>query len=101
MAVEMKAGNDELAAIVAKCDHAPTRAAVEAERAFSSAVGGGCKEPVGAYATCNGETITLLGMLLSASGTIVRGSASGNAAGTAELGKKLAAELLEKADAER
>jgi hydroxymethylbilane synthase len=101
MAIEMKGGNAQLAAIVAKCNHALTRAAVEAERAFSAAAGGGCKEPVGAYATCDGETVTLLGMLPSTDGTIVRGSASGATAGAAEIGKKLADQLLEKANAKR
>lgn len=40
-----------------------TALCVSAERVFSSAVGGGCKTPVGAYATVNREKMTIHGFL--------------------------------------
>ena len=50
MAVECRTDDERTAAILAGVDHAPTRAAVEAERAFLAELGSGCSLPVGAYA---------------------------------------------------
>ena len=50
MAVEIRADDERTAALVASADHAPTAAAVTAERSFLEALGGGCQVPVGAYA---------------------------------------------------
>ena len=53
MAVEIRAEDDRTAELVASADHAPTTAAVRAERSFLEALGGGCQVPVGAYAEFN------------------------------------------------
>jgi hydroxymethylbilane synthase len=50
MAVEIRADDKRTAELVASADHAPTTAAVNAERSFLEALGGGCQVPVGAYA---------------------------------------------------
>ena len=50
MAVEIRADDKRTAELVASADHAPTTAAVSAERSFLEALGGGCQVPVGAYA---------------------------------------------------
>ena len=50
MAVEIRADDERTAELVASADHAPTTAAVKAERSFLEALGGGCQVPVGAYA---------------------------------------------------
>ena len=50
MAVEIRADDKRTAELVASADHAPTTAAVRAERSFLEALGGGCQVPVGAYA---------------------------------------------------
>lgn len=50
LALEIRGDRKDVATLVAALDHAPTRACVEFERAFLSAVGGGCGSPVGAYA---------------------------------------------------
>ena len=50
MAVEIRADDERIAEVVASADHAPTKAAVTAERSFLEALGGGCQVPVGAYA---------------------------------------------------
>jgi hydroxymethylbilane synthase len=47
IAVQVREGDE---ALVSALDHAPTRRAVEAERAFARSVGGGCNVPVAAYA---------------------------------------------------
>ena len=50
MAVEIRADDARMTALVAAAHHPPTAAAVAAERAFLSILGGGCQVPVGAYA---------------------------------------------------
>lgn len=50
LAVEMKEGPSEAFELIEQLDDEPTRLAVELERAFLSAVGGGCSTPLGAHA---------------------------------------------------
>ncbi len=50
LAVECRGEDTELAALLATIDHAPTRAAVTAERSLLAALEAGCSAPVGAYA---------------------------------------------------
>ena len=49
-------------------DHAPTRAAVTAERAVLAALGGGCQVPIGALATVAADRLHLLGVVASPDG---------------------------------
>jgi hydroxymethylbilane synthase len=50
VAVECRANDAATAALLAAVDHAPTRADVEAERAFLAELGTGCSLPVAAHA---------------------------------------------------
>ena len=50
LAVQCRSDNADALRLLAVIDHAPTRAAVDAERAFLEALGGGCAVPVAAYA---------------------------------------------------
>jgi hydroxymethylbilane synthase len=59
-------------------DDAPTRRAVEAERALLRRLGGGCLSALGAYALVEGLELTLQAVVLDASGrTIIRARARG------------------------
>jgi hydroxymethylbilane synthase len=63
-------------------DHEPSRRAVDAERAWLAAIGGGCDLPAGAHATLDGDDVVLTAVLASYDGRIVlrdqeRGSAPG------------------------
>jgi hydroxymethylbilane synthase len=49
VAVECRAGDDDTRAAVARVDDAPTRHAVEVERAFLGQLGSGCSLPVGGH----------------------------------------------------
>lgn len=50
VAVECRADDATVAAALADVDHAPTRTAVTAERAFLAELGSGCSLPIGAHA---------------------------------------------------
>lgn len=72
-------------------DHAPTRAAVEAERAFLSATGGGCRSPIGAVGTIDGEFLELLGGLARDDGLAVEfASIRGSRGDPVGIGRELA-----------
>ena len=61
---------DDLPTIMALAflDHAPSRAAVECERAALNSLGGGCQVPIGALAEVSGEQITLQAVVANPDG---------------------------------
>jgi hydroxymethylbilane synthase len=54
VALECRAGDERMARLAAALHHPPTARAVTAERAFLSALGGGCNVPLGALAELGG-----------------------------------------------
>jgi hydroxymethylbilane synthase len=81
----------------AALDHADTRAAVTAERAFLRSLGGGCQVPIGAYASAAGATLRLSGIVITPDGAEhVSGVRSGAASDAEAIGAALGAELLER-----
>lgn len=98
LAVECRAGDARTLALLEPLDHASTRAAVGAERAFLRGLGGGCTLPIGAFAELDAlnenASLTLHGMIAQPDGQrIVRGSLCGPLAEAETIGAKLA-ELL-------
>jgi hydroxymethylbilane synthase len=77
-------------------DDGPTRSAVESERAWLRAVGGGCDAPVGAFGRClPGGTVHLEAMIASLDGhVLVREAMIGS--DPDDLGEALAARLLDR-----
>src|SRR5439155_24285079 len=63
LAIEVRAEDQAIAALLAPLDDPATRAAVTTERAFLARIGGGCQVPVGAYARLNDDTLLLAGMI--------------------------------------
>ena len=63
LALEIRTDREEVAALVSKLDHAPTRTCVEFERAFLAATGGDCSSPVAAYARLQSGGVLLEGFL--------------------------------------
>ncbi len=59
----------ELLRLLAPLDHAPTRAAVTAERAFLATLEAGCSAPLAAWATTVGDRLRLRGRVLAADGS--------------------------------
>ncbi|WIM96042.1 hydroxymethylbilane synthase [Actinoplanes oblitus] len=110
LAVECRSGDTDLVELLATLDHAPTRAAVLAERALLATLEAGCAAPVAAYARLvrgghagsvlgdgrGEEMIHLRGAVISPDGVrAIRLSRTGTPAGAAEIGKALAADLLD------
>ena len=60
IALQVRRDDADVRAAVAAADDAPTRIAVEAERALLRAAGGGCRSPIGAFADVDGARLTLL-----------------------------------------
>ncbi|MDP1807349.1 MAG: hydroxymethylbilane synthase [Acidimicrobiales bacterium] len=97
LAIECRAGDGETLETLASIEHAPSRTAVDAERAWLREVGGGCDLPVGAYATVSGDgQVTLTAMIGTPEGRIVmKDTDTGDDA--VELGRRLARHLLDDA----
>ncbi|MEN8707495.1 MAG: hydroxymethylbilane synthase [Nocardioides marinisabuli] len=98
LAVECRA-DDELAEALRALDDAPTRAAVDAERAVLSTLEGGCSAPIGALAEVvegeDGEELWVRAVALSPDGTLsVRMSATGTPSDALGVGTRLGAEML-------
>lgn len=62
LAVEILAEDEGMREMAEAVNHAPTWAAVSAERAFVDAIGGGCRVPVAAYAVPLGEYLDITTM---------------------------------------
>jgi hydroxymethylbilane synthase len=97
LAVECRAGDGATLEALASIEHAPSRRAVDAERAWLQEVGGGCDLPVGAYATVSDDgRVTLTAMIGTSDGRVVlRDTDSGD--DPIELGRRLARHLLDDA----
>ncbi|MFW3120788.1 porphobilinogen deaminase [Mycolicibacterium mageritense DSM 44476 = CIP 104973] len=105
LAVECRAGDTELVAVLAELDDADTRAAVTAERVLLAELEAGCSAPVGAIADVvesideDGnvfEELSLRGCVATLDGSdVIRASGIGTPGRAAELGVSVAAELFE------
>ncbi len=95
LGIEIKADRTDLIDILAPLNHQGTAQCVEAERGFSRALAGSCTVPLGAHATKQGSTITLIGFVASVDGKkMLRESISGDAEDAEAIGKALAAKLI-------
>jgi hydroxymethylbilane synthase len=96
LAIETRASGAGFEA-VRLLDHAPTRAAVLAERGVLGALGGGCQVPIGAHATMSGDTVKITAVVASPDGTeLVRAESEGPATDAEAIGQRLGAELLQR-----
>jgi len=94
LAVQVRRDDPRMVALAAAIDDRPTRTAVEAERAFLAAAGGGCRAPIGALAELDDEELVLIGGFARADGSATAVSRRrGSAADAIVLGRELAREL--------
>ena len=95
LAIQGRAEDSETSRYLAVLDHQPTRAAVEAERAFLAGLGGGCSLPVGALAAVKAQRLHLQALVADPGGRqLIRVSDTGLPDSAAELGQQLAAQAL-------
>lgn len=93
LGITTRVADESTLAIVRALEHAPTRAAVTAERALLARLEGGCQIPIGALAQVD-RSIKLLALVASIDGKrIVRGEIEGAVSAAAQLGETLAADL--------
>ena len=98
LAVECRADDASVRALLGAFDHAATRAAVEAERGFLAELGGDCDLPVGAFATVDGDDLTIDALVASVDGTVVlRDRRTGPCADGVSMGRAMARHLLDDA----
>lgn len=62
MAVETRTSDAEIHDLLAAINHRETHITVTAEREFIAAIGGGCRVPVAAFATIDGEELRMAAM---------------------------------------
>ncbi|HEY8868108.1 MAG TPA: hydroxymethylbilane synthase [Candidatus Limnocylindrales bacterium] len=94
IAIQVRSDDVRMLASVAAIDDRPTRQTVEAERAFLSASGGGCRAPIGSLATIVDGELHLLGGWASVDGSRARiAHRRGPLVAGQGLGRELAAEL--------
>ncbi|WP_297083685.1 hydroxymethylbilane synthase [uncultured Demequina sp.] len=89
LAIEILPDADrEWADVIRSLDHAPTRAAVTAERSLLSVLDAGCSAPVAAYATVEADVLSLRARVVDAAGTLaLNESIQGPASEAASLGR--------------
>jgi hydroxymethylbilane synthase len=90
--IEVREGDERIAAICEGLNHFNTRQCVLAERAFLAGMGGGCQSPVAAYARVVGTKIEMRALSF-ASGPVRRAQAKRPIKEAVALGQQLAAEL--------
>ena len=81
--------------LIQRLNHSPTERAVSAERAFLSALGGGCAVPVAAHASVSDGRLNLQGLVADPDGTrVIVDSLSGSPRQSEDIGRRLANKVL-------
>lgn len=93
--IEARQDDEALLALLKAVDHEPTAACIRMERAFLSALGGGCQVPIAGLAHAEGENLTLEGLIAAVDGSkVYRGRLTAPAAAAESGGAELARRLL-------
>jgi len=94
LAIEIRSGDAAVKAQVHALEHAPTRAAVTAERAVSCGLGGSCEFPLAAYAQIRQQQLHLRAWAGNATrGEMMEGQGSGPLTQAEAIGLRVAGEL--------
>jgi hydroxymethylbilane synthase len=94
LGVECRADDAATRALAAALDAPGAHAATDAERGFLEALGAGCMLPVGAYATVEGDLVTLRGMLAADDDALPHfADATGPTGEAAAIGRSLGRQL--------
>ena len=95
LAVECRTADERTRELLARIEHAPSRRAVDAERGYLAALGGGCDLPAGAFAeTAGGDSLRVRALLASLDGSVLLRDELTGAGAPEALGRRLADRLL-------
>jgi hydroxymethylbilane synthase len=101
IAVEIREGDQRVAGAIGTVDDQTARAALDAERAVVTKLGGGCQMPIGAHAEVRKGSIALVAVVLSLDGArAIRAESRGPMTESRTVGLAAADELLEQGAAE-
>jgi hydroxymethylbilane synthase len=101
IAIETRADDSVVRAIVASVDHAETREAVAAERAFLAVLDGSCRTPIAGHAIVEQEAVRFRGMILKPDGSEFHETACAGSRRDAEaIGAQAGRELKGRAPAD-
>jgi hydroxymethylbilane synthase len=94
--IECRADDAGTRSRLAPLEHAATRVAMDAERAFSGRLGGSCQSPVAAHAELREGRLTLAGLVAEPDGSrLLRDSLSGPMQEGIAIGEELAERVLD------
>ncbi|MDG6937235.1 MAG: hydroxymethylbilane synthase [Nitrososphaerota archaeon] len=100
LAVEARAGDSDVLAMLEAIDDPDTRASSECERAFSEELGGDCDVPLGAYATVAPGRMVAIGLVADPLGKrSARAEVEGDGRNPKALGRELARKVKERGGA--
>ncbi len=95
LAVTCRADDAAMRARLAALDHAESRDAIAAERAFLAELDGSCRTPIAALAEISGGRLTLRGLVASVDGNrVIEARREGDRQDAEKIGRGAAAEIL-------
>jgi hydroxymethylbilane synthase len=95
LGIEIRAGRNDLLALLAPLNHADTADCVRAERQVSRRLGGSCQVPLGAHAQLRANRLYLSGFVASPDGkSFIHDQVEGDRSGPESLGDTLSEKLL-------
>ncbi len=99
IAIECRAADTETITLLRSINHPDTETAIIAERSYMKTIGGGCKFPLGAYATIR-ENIVTLEVMIGNHHTqqIIRMSDKAPVVAAERLGNQLAERMIQEAE---
>jgi len=99
IAIECRKDDEETIAVVRSINDSTTETAILAERGYMKTIGGGCKFPMGAYATVEQDKLKMVVMLGNHhTQQIIRFTGHGSVADPEGLGKDLAEKIINEAE---
>jgi len=97
LGLQIRKADQDLALLIANLNHAPTAAAITAERSYLRALGGGCRLPIAALGKVEDGELTLEGLVAAPRGaSVIRDKVRGALGAAEELGRILADMIMEK-----
>ena len=95
IAIEIRAGDAPTGEVVRRISDAAAGAALSAQRALVTELGGGCQMPIGAYADISQDRLRLTALLISLDGQQeARAEVQGAITEAAKIGEQAAAQIL-------